>query len=400
MNRITFLVVFLLTGTLSLAQPKRAAFADKCAWDLLTAEQQKNQTGAFNWGYSYANLQEDVARWEQHAFVELTTIGQSVQGRELYLLTIRNPNATPQYCITIHARTHPGEEESFFVTEQMIEQLLANTQMAENLLNRCIFQVIPTLNPDGVELNYARENANGIDIESNWGAAVPEPEVAALKDFFRHQMDSDLPIDIALNMHSAYACTRYFVCHHPNGTSQSFFNKQIYFVEVVQSYFPNAIENYDYYISWANGTPTQYPESWFWNNYTDRTLALTYEDMNCSTAGQFDKTAFAMLGGIDDYLNATFTAIDETKPETFAGILAYPNPVVAASNFSVVFPTSVSQVFQTELVSLNGNEIKLTGADFGEDKTVDFQLPNLAAGIYLLKTATDKGLFSTRIIIE
>ena len=39
-------------------------------------------------------------------------------------------------------------------------------------------------NPDGVELGYPRENANGIDIESGWDDTVLQPEVSALQNRF------------------------------------------------------------------------------------------------------------------------------------------------------------------------------------------------------------------------
>ena len=41
--------------------------------------------------------------------------------------------------------------------------------------------IIPMINPDGVELEYNRENANGIDIESNWNTYPHQPEVQALR---------------------------------------------------------------------------------------------------------------------------------------------------------------------------------------------------------------------------
>ena len=39
-------------------------------------------------------------------------------------------------------------------------------------------------NPDGVELGYSRENANGLDIESGWDDNVLEPEVSVLQNRF------------------------------------------------------------------------------------------------------------------------------------------------------------------------------------------------------------------------
>ncbi len=63
-------------------------------------------------------------------------------------------------------------------------------------------------NPDGVELNTTRYNANGIDLESNWYTNPNEPEVAALKASFIELMAKPKPIEVALNMHSSSLCVK------------------------------------------------------------------------------------------------------------------------------------------------------------------------------------------------
>lgn len=78
--------------------------------------------------------------------------------------------------------------------------------------------VIPQYNPDGVELGKPRENANDIDLEREWDKSPMQIE-AALKNRFMQIMSTNNPIRIALNLHSAYTCKRYFVFHDPTGTS-------------------------------------------------------------------------------------------------------------------------------------------------------------------------------------
>ncbi len=56
-----------------------------------------------------------------------------------------------------------------------------------------MFNIIPMYNPDGVELGYGRENANGVDIESNWDKPVLEPEVQVLKGLFEKFMAEPNP---------------------------------------------------------------------------------------------------------------------------------------------------------------------------------------------------------------
>ena len=119
-------------------------------------------------------------------------------------------------------------------------------------------------NPDGVELGYARENANGIDIESGWDDIPLEPEVAILKNrFIELMIPMPNPVKIALNMHSAYSCTRYFVYHDEVGTSENYGILEQQFIGGIQSDFPGGFENWDYFVSWSSGTQDQYLESWW-----------------------------------------------------------------------------------------------------------------------------------------
>jgi len=70
-----------------------------------------------NWGYGYSDLLNDLNNWDNVSFVSVDSIGASVQNRALWELTISNHlESTTLPRIYIHARTHPGEEESFWVT--------------------------------------------------------------------------------------------------------------------------------------------------------------------------------------------------------------------------------------------------------------------------------------------
>ena len=177
-----------------------------------------------NWGYSYDSLLVDLDRWDTYSCVSIDSLGATVQNRAIWELTISdNPGADSNHRIFIHARTHPGEEESFWVTNEIINILISSSPFAEFIRSNCIIHIIPMYNPDGVELGYARENANEVDIESGWDDIPLEPEVAVLKNRFIELMSStDNPVEVALNMHSSYSCKRYFVYHDATGTSENY----------------------------------------------------------------------------------------------------------------------------------------------------------------------------------
>jgi hypothetical protein len=314
-----------------------------------------------NWGYGYDSLLVDLDRWNESPFVSIDSLGASVQNRAIWELTITDdPESSTNHRIYIHTRTHPGEEESFWVTNEIINILLSDTPLGDFLRVNFTYHIIPMYNPDGVELGYPRNNANGIDIESGWDDVPLEPEVAVLQNRFIDLMwNVDNPIEVALNMHSAYACLRYFVYHASEGTSSEYTGMEQLFINSVRSHFPGGIEPWSYFVSWTSGTPDQYPESWWWMNHGQNVLALTYEDMNCDEAGLYDSTANAIVRGIINYLGLDFTGISEEKGSILSGFVLeqnYPNPFNSITTIQYSLPQEDKVTLI--LYDLKGSQIK------------------------------------------
>jgi hypothetical protein len=357
----SFLVIglcFLVSVTL-LAQSNYNLKYDKCGYDEQLDLQMRALLGG-NWGYGYDSLLVDLNRWGQSPYVMIDSIGASVQNRALWQLTITSdnpPGSTPRKTVFIHARTHPNEVQAWWVTNEMINLLLAEDPYAQFVRENCTFYIIPMYNPDGVELGLPRQNAHGIDIESNWNTFPHEPEVAVLKSRFMEIMNSPAPIEVALNMHAAIACKRFFVYHDEVGTSNQYTLLEQDFITGIRFYYLNGIEPWDYRITWTGGTPLVYPESWFWVNHQEAVMALTYEDMNCSTAGNYDSTALAMLHGAVDFLGIISDVSDE-QPAVLNNFLLYqnyPNPFNPRTTITYALP--VSQYVSLKIYDLLGQEI-------------------------------------------
>jgi len=370
---------------------------DKCGpYDpLLKSDLEITENG---WGYSYDSLLYDIQVWDSSEFVSITSIGKSVQNRELYELTITDTSETlsEKHRIYIHVRTHPNEVQSFWVTNEIINILLSEDALGEQLRQTCIFHIVPMYNPDGVELGYNRENANQVNIESIWDKNELEPEVIALQGRFKQLMQEPNPIEIALNMHSAAKeCARYFVYHHENGTSSEYAMKEEYFISTIRRYFPE-IQPYYFFTSWASSTPTQYPESWWWMNHGEEVMALTYEDMNCSLAGDYDKTAFAILSGIADVTEFGYKPIFSSQESLQINFHTYPNPFI--ENIAITWNNSLTPDF-ARVIDVNGNRI----ADIENKRPIlwngkdQFNNP-VPSGMYIIQFSIDGELFSKFII--
>jgi hypothetical protein len=262
------------------------------------------------WGYGYDSLKVSLAQWRQNPHARIDSFGASVQGRGLWRISVGNDSVGERPRIVVHARTHPSEVQAFYVLREMVDFVLDTTTLAAQLRSEFVFQFVPMYNPDGVELGYARLNANRVDIESNWNSGSPQPEVAALRAQFQALMTGPRPVRVALNLHSDQVnCTRFFFYHHENGTSAAYAALQREYITGVRSYFLEGLQPWNYVVSWSDGFKTQYPESFWWSNRGTGVMALTYEDTNCPGAGDFYLTARAMVLGSADYLRAHPTSL-------------------------------------------------------------------------------------------
>lgn len=287
------------------------------------------------WGYGYDSLLKDLDVWRADSNVRVDSIGESVQHRALWMVSITAPGDSvdrggdlPQRKrrVFIHARTHPSEVQAFYDTREAIRFLLSADSQAAALRRDYIFNIIPMYNPDGVELGKPRQNAHSVDLESNWDENPMEPEPTALKKTFMGFMSGPIPIEVALNVHSdQYNCSRFFFFHYAEGTSAAYAELEKAYIAGVQAHFPGGIRNWDFMKSWANGTVTHYPEGFWWVNHGDKVMALTFEDNNsltpagsqCPPASGFDTTGAALVLGSIDYI----------KNRPAAPILARARPI-------------------------------------------------------------------------
>lgn len=400
--------ILLLLSAVSFGAAQGQFYEEHPCGPLDTLSEAAKLAASGNWGYGYDTLLYDLSQWKKSPFVTIDSAGASVQGRALWVMTIQDTSADPdnkRQRVWVHARTHPNEVQGTWVTNEMIKQLLAENDTAAVLRQRYVFVIMPMYNPDGVELGLARQNANNIDIESNWNAASPQKEVLVLRSQFIAQMAQPNPMRIMLNMHSAYVCTRYFVYHAPGGTSPLFAKMEQRFINYVRSFFPDSIRPYPYYTSWVNAPATQYPESWCWSNHKEKIMAMTYEDGNCAAAAMFDRTARAILLGIDQYLqdSTAYTGVlaARTVPKDMFLLRNYPNPFNPSTAITYRLPAE-SDVTLT-VYDLLGREaaVLVQGKYPAGTHTSTFRPDGLSSGLFIVRlTAGGHSEFSTMQFIK
>jgi hypothetical protein len=378
--------------------------ADPCGYPDVSSPEYKI-AALQNWGYGYDSLLSDLARWGASPFVRIDSVGASVQNRALYMLTIQDTTSvgTPRQRVWVHARTHPNEVQGTWVTNELIELLLSQEPLGRLMREKCVFNIMPMYNPDGVELGYGRENANGVDIESNWDKPVLEPEVQVLKGLFEKFMAEPNPIRVALNMHSAGNCTRYFVYHDATGTSDLYAQLEQEYIGGIRATIAEWIEPWDFFVSWMYSAPRRYPESWFWYNHAETVMALTYEDMNCSSAHGFDTTATAILRGTGVYLGITGgpTGIvaSGSPPLDFQLFQNYPNPFNPSTTIEYALPRTAH--ISVKVYNLLGSEVA-TLVDENQGAGVHrlvWNARNMPSGVYLYMIRAGEYVQSRRAVL-
>lgn len=66
--------------------------------------------------------------------------------------------------VILTARVHPGESNSSYVMQGIIDFLTSETKAARILRRRFVFKIVPMLNPDGVIYGNYRCSLLGVDL--------------------------------------------------------------------------------------------------------------------------------------------------------------------------------------------------------------------------------------------
>ena len=134
--------------------------------------------------YAWERHLDLLASAGQSEHVQEEQLGQTLDGRDMALLRITDVSgATPlaeRRRVWLIARQHPGETMAEWFVEGFLERLLdTDDPVGRVLLDKCVFHVVPNMNPDGAVRGNLRTNAAGANLNREWVAPSIEksPEV-------------------------------------------------------------------------------------------------------------------------------------------------------------------------------------------------------------------------------
>jgi hypothetical protein len=162
--------------------------------------------------YTTAQLDRVLADVARCACARVETIGKTVKGRELRLVTATDfsvPDAKKKV-VWIIARQHAWEAGTSFVAEGAMRFVTGDSAQARASRERVVFKFLPMLDPDGVAAGKVRFNANGFDVNRHWSEVSPResrlrdqmPEIWHAKKAILDHIDAGGRIDLMINLHN------------------------------------------------------------------------------------------------------------------------------------------------------------------------------------------------------
>ena len=149
---------------------------------------------AFNHFYNYEQVTEAlkklVAGYPQ--YLQLRSLGSSVQGREMWLVTVNNPQTGPQehkaamyIDANVHGNEVQGTEVCLYTAWYLMNHYRKSPRIKE-LVDRRVFYIVPMINPDGREYWFREANT----------ASSSRSGQKPLDNDFDGQLDEDGPEDL------------------------------------------------------------------------------------------------------------------------------------------------------------------------------------------------------------
>jgi hypothetical protein len=122
--------------------------------------------------YTTSDLRRLLDEVDRSSYATVETIGQSAQGRSLYLVTVTDtsvPDAGKKV-LWLQARQHAWESGTSYVEEGALRFVISDDPAAVALRKQIVFKFTPMLDPDGCATGKVRFNANGYDVNRHWSA--------------------------------------------------------------------------------------------------------------------------------------------------------------------------------------------------------------------------------------
>ncbi len=126
-----------------------------------------------------AQIEAWVAVQARKSFVRQHTIGKSMRGRPIRMMTIGK--SASRNLVFVISRQHPPEVSGTFGLMTFVETLSSDSPLARRYRERFLTLVVPLVNPDGLDAGHWRHNMGGADLNRDW-KDFKQPETRQVRD--------------------------------------------------------------------------------------------------------------------------------------------------------------------------------------------------------------------------
>jgi len=152
----------------------------------------------------------DTEKWitdlinEKRDYISLESIGKSTLGKNIPALDISKGGTKNKDVIVLLTRHHPPEVTGFFAFKEFLQTILNDSDLSTKFLSEFRVLAFPILNPDGADLGNWRHNANGVDLNRDWGR-YRQPEIRQIVHHITKKLKKDKgKLILGLDFHSTY----------------------------------------------------------------------------------------------------------------------------------------------------------------------------------------------------
>lgn len=144
-------------------------------------------------------------------------IGYSILDRPVVSFRIgdkRNANT-----LVVLSRQHPPEVTGYQAMQAFTERILAKNRLSSRFRKKFDVIVIPSINPDGVDLGHWRHNAGGVDLNRDWDKFL-QPETRAVSGYLKALAANGDALQFCLDFHSTEEDVFYIVTEEKQSITQ------------------------------------------------------------------------------------------------------------------------------------------------------------------------------------
>jgi murein tripeptide amidase MpaA len=146
--------------------------------------------------YTYTQGEQFVDSLRHHPLVKVEKLGETDEGRNLWLLRITDDSPRAKKPALIYARCHAYESAGSYTMEGMVRWLISGEPYAARAVREYAFHVIPMMNPDGVFHGWAKLTApHGVDPQ------FISPATSRVQQAVKRAMDRVRPV-LFIDLHN------------------------------------------------------------------------------------------------------------------------------------------------------------------------------------------------------